>query len=108
VIAQSSRFGGSTIGDFLAELKEKSDLKPKTLEAYAAALRKIVADVIGQGHGREAELKGERCGDKPLKASNVRRDGGGGGAAAAGTGRRERAAKRVVADQAVQIRSSKR
>jgi integrase len=43
---------GSTVGDFLAELKEKSDAKPKTLEGYATALRKIVADIIGQGHGR--------------------------------------------------------
>jgi integrase len=43
---------GGTVGDFLAELKEKSDAKPKTLEGYAAALRKIVADIIGQGHGR--------------------------------------------------------
>jgi hypothetical protein len=43
---------GGTVGDFLAELKEKSDAKPKTLEGYATALRKIVADIIGQGHGR--------------------------------------------------------
>jgi len=43
---------GGTVGDFLAELKEKSDAKPKTLEDYAVALRKIVADVLGQGHGR--------------------------------------------------------
>jgi len=35
--------------DFLEELKEKSDLKPKTLEGYAVALRKIVADLTGQG-----------------------------------------------------------
>src|SRR6266853_2581013 len=42
---------GGRVGDFLAELKEKSDAKPKTLEGYAAALRKIVADVLGQGHG---------------------------------------------------------
>jgi len=39
----------STVGDFLEELKEKSDLKPKTLEGYAVALRKIVADITGQG-----------------------------------------------------------
>jgi hypothetical protein len=43
---------GGTVGDFLAELKEKSEAKPKTLEGYAVALRKIVADVMGQGHGR--------------------------------------------------------
>jgi integrase len=34
----------STVGDFLDELKAKADLKPKTLEGYAVALRKIVAD----------------------------------------------------------------
>jgi integrase len=43
---------GGTVGDFLAELKEKCDLKPKTLEGYAVALRKIVADIFGHGHGR--------------------------------------------------------
>ena len=43
---------GGTVGDFLAELKEKSKAKPKTLEGYTVALRKIVADVMGQGHGR--------------------------------------------------------
>lgn len=43
---------GGTVGDFLAQLKEKSGAKPKTLEGYAVAFRKIVADVIGQGHGR--------------------------------------------------------
>jgi hypothetical protein len=47
-----------TFGDFLAELKEKSDLKPKTLEGYAAAFRKIVADNIGR-HGRGGGAK--RC-----------------------------------------------
>jgi integrase len=40
---------GGTVGDFLKELKEKSDLKPKTLEGYAVALRKIVADITGRG-----------------------------------------------------------
>ena len=44
--------GGGTVGDFLEELKEKSDLKPKTLEGYAVALRKIVADITGQGPPR--------------------------------------------------------
>jgi len=57
VIALSSRFRGSTVGDFLEELKGKSDLKPKTLEGYAAALRKIVADIIGQGRGGEAKSR---------------------------------------------------
>jgi hypothetical protein len=43
---------GGTVGDFLAQLKEKSGAKPKTLEGYAVAFRKIVADVIGHRHGR--------------------------------------------------------
>jgi hypothetical protein len=34
---------GGTVGDFLAELKEKSDLKPKTLEGYAVALRSFTS-----------------------------------------------------------------
>jgi integrase len=44
----------STIGDFLDELKAKADLKPKTLEGYAIALRKIVADAfeIDGGHDK--------------------------------------------------------
>ncbi|MBV9877346.1 MAG: hypothetical protein JO025_21635 [Verrucomicrobia bacterium] len=48
---------GGTVGDFLAELKEKSDAKPKTLEGYAVALRKIVANLIGQGHGQGGASK---------------------------------------------------
>ncbi len=43
----------STVGDFLAELKEKADLKPKTLEGYAIALRKIVADAFNIDGGRD-------------------------------------------------------
>jgi integrase len=46
----------STIGDFLDELKAKADLKPKTLEGYAIALRKIVADAF--------KIKGDKPGDK--------------------------------------------
>jgi integrase len=42
-----------TVGDFIAELKTQSDLKPKTLEGYAVALRKIVADAFGIDGGRE-------------------------------------------------------
>jgi len=43
----------STIGDFLDELKAKADLKAKTLEGYAIALRKIVSDAfkIDAGEG---------------------------------------------------------
>jgi integrase len=43
----------STIGDFLDELKAVADLKPKTLEGYAVALRKIIADSFGIDGGRE-------------------------------------------------------
>jgi len=43
----------STIGDFLTELKAKADLKAKTLEGYAVALRKIVADAFGIDGGKE-------------------------------------------------------
>jgi integrase len=44
---------GSTIGDFLDELKATADLKPKTLEGYAVALRKIVADAFEIHCGRD-------------------------------------------------------
>src|SRR4030095_3114535 len=43
----------STVGDFLDELKARADLRPKTLEGYAVALRKIVADAFGIDGGRD-------------------------------------------------------
>jgi integrase len=43
----------STIGDFLDELKAKADLKAKTLEGYAIALRKIVADAFDINGARD-------------------------------------------------------
>ena len=43
----------STVGDFLDELKAKADLQPKTLEGYAVALRKIVADAFKIDGGKE-------------------------------------------------------
>src|SRR5262245_23962405 len=43
----------STVGDFLGELKATADLKPKTLDGYAVALRKIVADAFAIDGGRE-------------------------------------------------------
>jgi integrase len=42
----------STMGELLDELAQKSDAKPKTLEGYAVALRKIVSDIIDHPHGR--------------------------------------------------------
>ena len=43
----------ATVGDFLAELKAKADLKAPTLEGYAKALRKIVADSFGIEAGHD-------------------------------------------------------
>ena len=43
----------ATVGDLIAELKAKADLKPQTLEGYAKAPRKIVADVFEIGGGNE-------------------------------------------------------
>jgi integrase len=42
----------ATVGEFLEELKVRADSKPKTLEGYAIAFRKIVADIIRLPHGR--------------------------------------------------------
>ena len=64
---------GGTLGDFLKELREKSDLKPKTLEGYAVALRKIVADITGRGPSPRWRSK-QTCGvaTKLLKVSSWR------------------------------------
>ena len=43
----------STIGEFLDELKATADIRPKTLEGYAVALRKIVSDAFKIDGGRE-------------------------------------------------------
>jgi integrase len=40
-----------TIGEFLAELQAKTELKARTFADYAGSLRKIVADVTGIAHG---------------------------------------------------------
>jgi integrase len=42
----------STVGDFLEELKATADIRPKTLEGYAVALRKIVADAFAIDGGK--------------------------------------------------------
>jgi hypothetical protein len=42
-----------TVGQFLAELKTKADLKPKTLAGYAVAFRGIVADIFNIAGGSE-------------------------------------------------------
>lgn len=51
--ALSQSASDTTIGDFLAELAIKADLKPRTLQSYAKALRKIVADIFKIGGGNE-------------------------------------------------------
>jgi integrase len=43
----------ATVGQFLAELKAKADLKPKTLESYAIAFRKILSDAFKVDAGTE-------------------------------------------------------
>jgi integrase len=42
-----------TVGELLAELQAKADLKPKTLESYAKALRKIISDCFGFGDSNQ-------------------------------------------------------
>src|SRR6516162_2198134 len=44
---------GATIGEFLAELKTVADLKPKTFEGYACALRTITSQIFGIDGGNE-------------------------------------------------------
>ena len=43
----------ATVGEFMAELRLKADLKPRTLEGYAVAFRAIVADIFGLDAGKE-------------------------------------------------------
>jgi hypothetical protein len=43
----------ATVGDFLAELKAKAELDPKTLEGYAIAFRKILTDAFDIDGGKE-------------------------------------------------------
>jgi integrase len=50
---------GLTVGRFLAELAQKADLKPKTLEGYAIAFRLIVAGICGiEGDTRKYDHRG--------------------------------------------------
>src|SRR5262249_25626930 len=43
----------ATVGQLLAELSEKANLKPKTLEGYAIAFRCIAAEICGIDGGKE-------------------------------------------------------
>ena len=49
----SSKQEREWVGQFLAELSAKADLKPKTLEGYAIAFRGIVADIFEIDGGKE-------------------------------------------------------
>ena len=69
--------GTSTIGDFLDELKAKADLKAKTLEGYAVALRKIVADAFGIDDGGRKEKDDGGKKEKSQKWSKFDYRGGG-------------------------------
>jgi integrase len=44
---------GATIGEFLAELKNLADLKAKTFEGYAGALRTIASQIFGIDGGKQ-------------------------------------------------------
>ena len=48
----TQRVESPTLGQFLAEIKAKAGLRPKTFKAYANALRKIVADSFGIDGGK--------------------------------------------------------
>jgi hypothetical protein len=61
---------GSTVGNFLAELKEKSDAKPKTLEGMRLHCERLSRILSGRGMGEEEELPGGGCGDKLLRVLN--------------------------------------
>ena len=39
----------ATVGDFIKEVKAKTDGDPKTIEGYCRSLRKIVADIVLRG-----------------------------------------------------------
>jgi integrase len=45
--------GDVTVGEFIAEVKAKADVDPKTLEGYCKALRTIVSGVFGLDVGKE-------------------------------------------------------
>ena len=44
---------GVTVGQFLAELEAKADLKPETLKGYAIAFRAIIEEIFGIEGGKE-------------------------------------------------------
>jgi hypothetical protein len=52
-----------TIGQFLAEVESKSDLKPRTFRLYRSVLRRIVADIFSLRGGSEV-FQSERA-DQP-------------------------------------------
>jgi len=47
------RPGDPTIGQFLAEVESRSDLKPRTFRLYRSVLRRIVADLFSLRGGSE-------------------------------------------------------
>ena len=47
-----------TVGQFLAEVGRKSDLKSRTFRRYSRLLRRIVADTFGLGKGRGRPFEG--------------------------------------------------
>jgi len=47
----------ATVGEFLADIRERSHLKPMTIRRYAVKLRKMVADLAKIGVGEKIEAK---------------------------------------------------
>ena len=64
---------GTTIGDFIDAVREKTAILPKTIESYALALRKIAADIAGlSGGSRDAwDVKLSRLTPEAIKAWRI-------------------------------------
>ena len=64
--AMEVRKDDPTVGEFLAEVESKSDLKPRTFRTYSAYLRRIVADTFALGGGSE-KFSNRNGANKPWK-----------------------------------------
>ena len=64
---------GTTIGDFIDAVREKTAILPKTIESYALALRKIAADIAGlSGGSRDAwDVKLSRLTPEAIEAWRI-------------------------------------
>lgn len=64
---------GTTIGNFIDAVREKTAILPKTIESYALALRKIAADIAGlSGGSRDAwDVKLSRLTPEAIEAWRI-------------------------------------